>query len=75
MRLLHVCKINIWGKPKFYPLCRQSGAPCSIALTLTLLHITHSEKYMRKTKAGGLNGLRNRVKDLFDSIQAEQLES
>ena len=30
---------------------------------------------MRKTKAGGLNGLRNRVKDLFDSIQAEQLES
>ena len=75
MRLPHVCKINIWGKPKFYPLYRQSRAPCSIALTLTLLHITLLEKYMRTTKAGCLNGLRNRVKDLFDSIQAKQLES
>ena len=53
MRLLHACKVNIWGKPKFYPLYRQSGAP-------------YLEEYMRTTKAGGLNGLRNRVKDSFD---------
>ena len=31
---------------------------CFIFLKKTLLHITHSEKYMRTTKAGGLNGLR-----------------
>lgn len=30
MRLLHACKINVWGKLKFYPLYRQSGAPSSI---------------------------------------------
>ena len=35
---------------------------CNENFNLTLLHITHSEKYMRTTKATGLNGLRSAKK-------------
>ena len=32
-------------------------------------------KIHENNQTGGLNGLRKRLKDLFDSIQAKQLES